>query len=318
MATLQALDVRSRLDAQCHQRSRPVAGCVGADRAPPRRPAGSFAGASRSQSFVPSAAGREARAHRATPRTPRARSSGVAPLAPPSDAELQHSAGGDGGGAAAGRRGRPTDRRRGSARRLAEVLERLQPAAPDVRAAAAAAVVAAARRHARSESARCLQAGPVTLETLPADIVADWIAKDGRARIQVLPQRRPGRRRSLWRFARGDPGRSLPMRPACRFRSARPATASWRPSCRPASTPLVAITLILAAGAAAGARRDADHGAGAAERPSDLRDLRGPRPAAELRQHHRPAAAVRRRRRLQHLLRAWRGAPARRRCCSRA
>jgi predicted RND superfamily exporter protein len=47
-----------------------------------------------------------------------------------------------------------------------------------------------------------LQAGPVTLESLPADIVADWVAKDGRARIQVFP--RPDREddESLLRFAR--------------------------------------------------------------------------------------------------------------------
>jgi predicted RND superfamily exporter protein len=33
-----------------------------------------------------------------------------------------------------------------------------------------------------------LQAGPVTLETLPRDLAGDWITKDGRARIQVLPR----------------------------------------------------------------------------------------------------------------------------------
>jgi predicted RND superfamily exporter protein len=33
-----------------------------------------------------------------------------------------------------------------------------------------------------------LQAGPVTMDTLPPDLVADWITKDGRARIQVFPR----------------------------------------------------------------------------------------------------------------------------------
>jgi hypothetical protein len=28
----------------------------------------------------------------------------------------------------------------------------------------------------------------VTLETLPPDLVADWIARDGRARVQVFPR----------------------------------------------------------------------------------------------------------------------------------
>ena len=47
-----------------------------------------------------------------------------------------------------------------------------------------------------------MQAGPVTVAQLPADIVADWIARDGRARIQAFPRRgwRPTTR--LWRFAR--------------------------------------------------------------------------------------------------------------------
>ena len=46
-----------------------------------------------------------------------------------------------------------------------------------------------------------LQAGPVTIESLPADIVADWIAKDGRARIQIFPQLGREDDESLWRFA---------------------------------------------------------------------------------------------------------------------
>jgi predicted RND superfamily exporter protein len=45
-----------------------------------------------------------------------------------------------------------------------------------------------------------LQARPITRESLPAQLVADWIAKDGRARIQVLP--RGGPEASLHRFAR--------------------------------------------------------------------------------------------------------------------
>jgi predicted RND superfamily exporter protein len=33
-----------------------------------------------------------------------------------------------------------------------------------------------------------LKAGPVTLATLPSDLVEDWMTKDGRARMQVLPR----------------------------------------------------------------------------------------------------------------------------------
>ena len=74
-----------------------------------------------------------------------------------------------------------------SARRLADVLERLHAAAPDIRAAAALAVVTPLRIM-LDQTRALLQAGPVTVETLPPELVADWIAKDGRARIQVLPR----------------------------------------------------------------------------------------------------------------------------------
>jgi predicted exporter len=87
-----------------------------------------------------------------------------------------------------------------TAQRLAEILERLQQASPEVRAKAAEAVVlplGVALDRVRA----LLQAEPVTVESLPADIVRDWIARDGRARIQVFPQ--PGHEddEALWRFA---------------------------------------------------------------------------------------------------------------------
>jgi len=122
------------------------------------------------------------------------------PMMPPSDPELQQ----DLAAAVAALRqaaaGSPTDSAAGPARHLAEALDRLQRAAPDVRAAAAEAVVMPLG--VMLERVRALlQAGPITSESLPADIVADWIAKDGRARIQVFPQ--PGREDegALWRFA---------------------------------------------------------------------------------------------------------------------
>ena len=76
--------------------------------------------------------------------------------------------------------------------------------------------------------------------------------------------------------------------------------------CLPAGGNLLVRGHYAAAGrrAASGARRRAHHAARHVERPSDVRHLRGPRPAAEFHQHHCLAAAVRRRRRLQHLLRA--------------
>ncbi|MGZ5905947.1 MAG: MMPL family transporter, partial [Reyranella sp.] len=84
--------------------------------------------------------------------------------------------------------------------RLADVLERLQAATPDVRAAAAFAVVTPLKVMLEQTRA-LLQAGPVTLKTLPPELVADWIAKDGRARIQVLPRDNGEDNASLRRFA---------------------------------------------------------------------------------------------------------------------
>lgn len=88
-----------------------------------------------------------------------------------------------------------------AARRLADALDRLREAAPDVRAAAATAVVLPLGIMLERLRAM-LQAGPVTIETLPRDIVSDWIARDGRARIQVFPRPELGSDDGLWRFAR--------------------------------------------------------------------------------------------------------------------
>jgi len=124
----------------------------------------------------------------------------VTPVAPPSDPELQQDLAAM---ASVLRQAAPdgsTDSAAGSARRLADALDRLQQAAPDVRAAAAAAIVLPLG--VTLERVRALlQAGPVTIESLPADIVADWIAKDGRARIQVFPRLDREDDESLLRFA---------------------------------------------------------------------------------------------------------------------
>jgi hopanoid biosynthesis associated RND transporter like protein HpnN len=123
------------------------------------------------------------------------------PAVPPSDAELQRALAATAAALRQTATGGSTDSAASAARRLAEVLERLQQAAPGVRATAAEAVVLPLG--VMLERVRALlQAGPVTLESLPADIVDGWIARDGRARIQVFPQ--PGREddETLWRFAR--------------------------------------------------------------------------------------------------------------------
>jgi len=122
------------------------------------------------------------------------------PVAPPSDAELQRELAATAAALRQVATDGSTDSAGVSARHLAEVLDRLQQAAPNVRATAAEAVVLPLGVMLDRVRA-LLQASPVTSASIPADIVADWIAKDGRARIQVFPQ--PGREddEALWRFA---------------------------------------------------------------------------------------------------------------------
>ena len=73
-----------------------------------------------------------------------------------------------------------------SMRRLADALDRLRAAAPGVRVRAQLAVTVPL--HVTLEQIRAeLKASPVSVETLPPELVEDWMTKDGRARIQVLP-----------------------------------------------------------------------------------------------------------------------------------
>jgi uncharacterized protein len=88
-----------------------------------------------------------------------------------------------------------------AALRLADASDRLAQATPDIRAAAAAAVVLPLRVMLARVRAS-LQAGPVTVDSLPVDLVSDWIAKDGRARIQLFPKAELRTDDGLWRFAR--------------------------------------------------------------------------------------------------------------------
>ena len=84
--------------------------------------------------------------------------------------------------------------------RLAKALTELKAATPDVRARAQAAVTVplqATLDQIRSE----LKAGPLTISTLPPDLVADWVTKDGRVRLQVLPHAGRTDNESLRRFA---------------------------------------------------------------------------------------------------------------------
>jgi hypothetical protein len=119
------------------------------------------------------------------------------PRTPPSDTEVQQALSST---AAALRQATDEAKDNGalSARRLADALDKLQGAAPDARAAAAAAVETPLKVL-LDQIRAMLQARPITLESLPRQLVADWVAGDGRARIQVLP--RGGPEASLHRFA---------------------------------------------------------------------------------------------------------------------
>ena len=78
------------------------------------------------------------------------------------------------------------DRAGTEARRLAAALDRLADRAPGLRAAAAGAILDPLRTLLR-QARDFLQAGSVTRDDLPPDLVADWIAQDGRARVMVFP-----------------------------------------------------------------------------------------------------------------------------------
>ena len=108
------------------------------------------------------------------------------PAPAPTDAELVETLGTT-AGALQGRAGQAAaPAARDAFRRFAETLNRLASATPATRAAAGAALtgdlpVLLGRVRA------LLSADRVTLDSLPADLRADWLAPDGRARVEVSP-----------------------------------------------------------------------------------------------------------------------------------
>jgi hopanoid biosynthesis associated RND transporter like protein HpnN len=108
-----------------------------------------------------------------------------APAPPPSDAEtiaaLRATAAALDGAAA---KGGPAA---ADARRLAQAFTRLATSSPQARAQAQAMLVQPLNVM-LDQMRNALAAQPVTLDTLPADLRADWIAKDGQARIQLSPR----------------------------------------------------------------------------------------------------------------------------------
>jgi len=87
------------------------------------------------------------------------------------------------------------------AARLATALEALANGAPARREAARQALIPSLNVM-LDEVRNLLLAQPVTLEGLPQDIRADWIAKDGRARVQAAPHGDSNNNKTLRRFSK--------------------------------------------------------------------------------------------------------------------
>ena len=143
---------------------------------------------------------------------------------------------------------------------------------------------------------------PVTIDNLPAELKRAWLAPNGQARVQVLPKGDPDDTAVLRKFVAAV----LAVEPA----ATGPAVMLYeagntilRAFIEAGAFALVG-DLRAAAGDVAPPRRRADDaGAAAAGGGADAGDVRAARHAAQLRQHHRVAAAARGRRRLQDLLR---------------
>ena len=89
----------------------------------------------------------------------------------------------------------------GDALRLARAFRALAAAPPSARTLANNALVPGLDSL-LNELRTALQAGPVSIQTMPPDLIADWIAKDGTARIQVFPKTNAHDNKSLKRFSK--------------------------------------------------------------------------------------------------------------------
>ncbi|MDR3506832.1 MAG: MMPL family transporter [Caulobacteraceae bacterium] len=89
--------------------------------------------------------------------------------------------------------------------RLATVLERLAKGAPE-RRAAAQTTIAQPLATLFSQLRAMLQAQPLTLASLPPEMVRQWTATDGRARVQVFPKGGAVSDADLKRFAKAVRG----------------------------------------------------------------------------------------------------------------
>jgi predicted RND superfamily exporter protein len=84
---------------------------------------------------------------------------------------------------------------------LAAALTRLAGASQDVRKQAESAFLLPLKV-VLSELKASLEAQPVTLDSLPADLRRDWVAPDGRGRVSIVPKDSPNDNEAMRRFAR--------------------------------------------------------------------------------------------------------------------
>ncbi len=223
---------------------------------------------------------------------------GVAP--PPSDAELQASLT-QTAKALRSAVGRDRTQAGQDALTLASALDRLASGPPEHRAAADAAV-SQPLQVLLGQLREMLQAKPLTLQTLPPEVVSQWITPDGRSRVQVFPSGGVLDDAGIRRFAQAvsavAPNAS--GGPVSIVQAGNTIVDAFREA---GVLSFIAITILLFIVL----RRVRDvaitMAPDRADRPADPGHLRGDRPAAQLRQHHRPAAAVRHRRGLPHLFR---------------
>jgi uncharacterized protein len=119
------------------------------------------------------------------------------PVAPPSDDETKEALS---DAAKAFREMKGDDAEKAEAAKIAQSLQRLAHITAEHRAEVERALLDGLKL--RLDQVRAsLQAEPVSLQTLPQDVKDDWIARDGRARIEVRPSGDPNDNANLERFA---------------------------------------------------------------------------------------------------------------------
>ena len=187
-----------------------------------------------------------------------------------------------------------------AAARLATLLKQLAAADPSVRAKASSAF-AAPLRYDLDQLRLMLNPQRITLPTLPASVARDWVAPDGKARVQVLPKGDSNNDTVLRDFASAV----LAIEPAATgtpvmFQEA--ARIIVHAFIEATALALVSIAIILLIALRRIRRRSAHTCAADRRGPGDVGNLRPDRLAAEFRQHYRPATPAWRRCRFQNLL----------------